>query len=135
MSIVITLLLLYFIAKAVQKKTKRRPRQQKTQQAVVRYQPKPLTKTEIDRIRREEQRQIKRLQAAEQAAAELESTQALRQQYIDLLAALEAEREEAATPTKKNTLTKQILSIEQKMIRIDSRMARLYDTANQICIA
>lgn len=133
MSLIIMLLVLYYVGKAL--KPKRKPSRQRKTQAVVTYQPKPLTKAEIDRIRREEQRQIKRLQAAEQAAAELESTQALRQQYIDLLANLEEERKEAETPSRKNALTRQILSLEEKMIRIDSRMAKLYVQANQICIA
>ena len=145
-----TIIIIFVIWKIVKFLTKKSAPRQSTQQKlkspfcefqttkktkVVSYQPNPLTKAEMDRLRREEQRRIKELQAAEQAADELERIQALRQQYIDLLANLEQERNEAATQSKKNALTEKILSIEGKMIRIDSRMAKLYSTANQIiCI-
>lgn len=109
-------------------------RHKKTSTAVAFCKPQTISKAEMDRLRREEQRRIKELQAAEQAADELERIQALRQQYIDLLANLEQERNEATTQSKKNALTEKILNIEGKMIRIDSRMAKLYSTANQICI-
>ena len=131
-SVLVMIVFIWIGAKALD--AKEAPKRNKKATEVISYQPKPLTKAEVDRLRREEQRRIKELQAAEQAADELERVQALRQQYIDLLANLEKERDEATTQSKKNSLTERILSIEGKMIRIDSRMTKLYNTANQMCI-
>ena len=133
-SVIFLILTIWAGAKSL--KTKHAPkRHKKTSTAVAFCKPQTISKAEMDRLRREEQRRIKELQAAEQAADELERIQALRQQYIDLLANLEQERHEATTPSKRNALTEKTLSIEGKMIRIDSRMAKLYSTANQIiCI-
>ena len=132
MSIVITLLLLYFIAKAVQKKPRRRPSRQRKTQAVVTYQPKPLTKAETARLRKEWERQQKAEYEALVARNDLDRLENEKITLCKLLDAIEAELQTASKPQRITTLLSKQSSTERQLHALDRKIEKAYYTANAV---
>lgn len=88
---------------------------------------------EQERARREAQKAAKREYERQQAEADLEYLDGLRAGYMDLLDALEEEMHAATTSDKRRlTLRRQMLNTEEKLHRLDAKMAKAYFTANTV---
>ena len=86
---------------------------------------------EQEKARREAQKAAKREYERQQAEADLEYLDGLRAGYIDLLDALEEELNASTTSDKRRlTLRRQMLNTEEKLHRLDTKMAKAYFTAN-----
>lgn len=86
---------------------------------------------EQEQARREAQKAAKREYERQQAEADLEYLDGLRAGYMDLLDALEEELNASTTSDKRRlTLRRQMLNTEEKLHRLDTKMAKAYFTAN-----
>ena len=86
---------------------------------------------EQEKARREAQKAAKREYERQQAEADLEYLDGLRAGYMDLLDALEEELNASTTSDKRRlTLRRQMLTTEEKLHRLDAKMAKAYFTAN-----
>ena len=86
---------------------------------------------EQEKARREAQKAAKREYECQQAEADLEYLDGLRAGYMDLLDALEEELNASTTSDKRRlTLRRQMLNTEEKLHRLDTKMAKAYFTAN-----
>lgn len=128
MSLIIMLLVLYYVGKAL--KPKRKPSRQRKTQAVVTYQPKPLTKTEMDRLRREWERREKREYEALMAKNDLDRLEVEKKTLIRLLEAIEAELQTATKPQRITTLLTKQSTTERQLHALDRKLEKAYYVAN-----
>ena len=86
---------------------------------------------EMKRAQKEAEKAAKREHERQQAEADLEYLDGLRAGYMNLLDALEEEMNASTTSDKRRlTLRRQMLNTEEKLHRLDTRMAKAYFTAN-----
>lgn len=128
MSLIIMLLVLYYVGKAL--KPKRKPSRQRKTQDVVTYQPKPLTKAETAKLRKEWQYQQRAEYEVLVARNDLDRLELEKTTLIRLLEAIEAELKTADKPQRITTLlTKQ--SVTEKQIHaLDRKLEKAYYVAN-----
>ena len=118
------LILGLLVAWAVLRKCKLNPRK------TIYTAPVVLSQAEIKRRERERRQAQKAQQARELARMELDHIEAQRVQLMDLYDALEAERAaDSTTQSRKNSLTRQLVSLEEKLYRLDARKAKAYSAA------
>ena len=118
------LILGLFIAWAILRKCELKPRR------TIYTAPVVITQAEIKRRERERKQAQKAQQARELARMELDHIEAQRALLIDLYDALEAERDaDSTTQGRKNSLTRQLVSLEEKLYRLDARKAKAYSAA------
>ena len=81
-------------------------------------------------IEKERARAQKAEQAREIARMELDHIEAQRIQLMYLYDVLEAERDaDSTTQSRKNTLTRQLITLEAKLYKLDTRKAKAYNAA------
>ena len=68
-------------------------------------------------------------QAHELARMELAHIEAQRAQLLRLYEGIEAERDAATTQARKNSLTRQLINLDEKIFKLDIRKARVYSAA------
>lgn len=91
---------------------------------------KDLAKKERE-AERERAKQAKLRQAKEQAQAELDGIDALRKHYFELIDALQEEKADPTTTARRrNSIETQLISLEEKIIKLDTRRAKAFATAN-----
>ena len=118
------LILGLLVAWAVLRKCKLNPRK------TIYTAPVVLSQAEIKRREMERKQAQKAQQARELARMELDHIEAQRVQLMDLYDALEAERAaDSTTQSRKNSLTRQLVSLEEKLYRLDTRKAKAYSAA------
>lgn len=118
------LILGLLVAWAVLRKCKLNPRK------TIYTAPVVLSQAEIKRREMERKQAQKAQQARELARMELDHIEAQRVQLMDLYDALEAERAaDSTTQSRKNSLTRQLVSLEEKLYRLDARKAKAYSAA------
>ena len=85
---------------------------------------------EREKAQREAEKARKAQQARAQAQMELDHIEAQREQLMYLYDALEAERDaDSTTQSRKNSLTRQLIGLEEKLYKLDARKAKAYNTA------
>lgn len=88
---------------------------------------------EVERLAREQERQARILAKHEERIAlaemELEHIEQQRAQYMALYDRLTAEMD-TATPARQNAITRQIIALDEKLYRLDTRRLRAYNAAN-----
>lgn len=89
-----------------------------------------IERRDVQRRGRAREREQKAEQAREIARMELDHIEAQRIQLMYLYDALEAERDaDSTTQSRKNTLTRQLIGLEEKLYKLDARKAKAYDAA------
>lgn len=89
-----------------------------------------ISPAELQRRERAREREQKAEQARELARMELDHIEAQRIQLMNLYDALEAERNAGGTKqSRKNTLTRQLIALEEKLYKLDRRKAKAYNAA------
>lgn len=89
-----------------------------------------ISPAEIQRREKARERAQKAEQAREIARMELDHIEAQRIQLMYLYDALEAERgADSTTQSRKNTLTRQLIGLEEKLYKLDARKAKAYNAA------
>lgn len=89
-----------------------------------------IERRDIQRRGRAREREQKAEQAREIARMELDHIEAQRIQLMYLYDALEAERDaDSTTQSRKNTLTRQLIGLEEKLYKLDARKAKAYNAA------
>lgn len=77
-----------------------------------------------------EEKMQKAEQARELARMELAHIEAQRAQLLRLYEGIEAERDAATTTqARKNSLTRQLISLDEKLFKLDTRKAKVYSAA------
>ena len=118
------LILGLLVAWAVLRKCKLKPRK------TIYTAPVVLSQAEIKRRERERRQAQKAQQARELARMELDHIEAQRALLMDLYDRLEEERDaDGTTQSRKNSLTRQLVSLEEKLYRLDARKAKAYSAA------
>ena len=118
------LILGLFVAWAILRKYELKPRK------TIYTAPVVLSQAEIKRRERERRQAQKAQQARELARMELDHIETQRVQLMYLYDALEAERDaDSTTQSRKNSLTRQLVSLEEKLYRLDARKAKAYNAA------
>lgn len=88
------------------------------------------TRAEVIAQALEEERMQKEEQARELARMELAHIEAQRAQLLQLYEGIEAERDAATTTqARKNSLTRQLINLDEKIFKLDIRKARVYSAA------
>lgn len=94
----------------------------------------PIVPAGLERQRKEREKAAREAEKAEQArqlaCMELDHIEAQRAQLMALYDALEAERDAADTAqTRKNTLTRQLVSLNDRLYKLDARRAKAFGVA------
>ncbi len=86
-----------------------------------------------ERERKSVERAARREYERQQAETDLEYLEGLRAGYMDILDILEEELNDSTTSDKRRlTIRRQMLTTEEKLHRLDAKMAKAYFTANLI---
>ena len=89
---------------------------------------------DAERARKEAEKAHKAEFERQQAEADLEHMEAIRQGYMDLMDALEAEAAESTTTAKRRvTIQRQLLTLEEKLYKIDTKRAKAYYLVKGAC--
>lgn len=122
-------LVMILAAVAILRKYSARPRRKQIAAApMIVYD--PISSAEIQRREKAQERAQKAEQAREIARMELDHIEAQRIQLMYLYDALEAERDaDSTTQSRKNTLTRQLIGLEEKLYKLDARKAKAYNAA------
>lgn len=131
MIILIIILTIYAALRPVKQPVKTPAQIEREYRAIIREQERQYR--EVERLAREQERQARILAKHEERIAlaemELEHIEQQRAQYMALYDRLTAEME-TATPARQNAITRQIISLDEKLYRLDARKLKAYNAAN-----
>ena len=89
---------------------------------------------EMERAQKEAEKAAKAAIVREQAQADMEHYETIRQGYMDLCDLLQAEMQESTTTAKRRVaIQRQLLTLEEKLYKIDAKRAKAYYIVKGAC--
>lgn len=124
--VAITVAALAFIGAAKQSKRRSRKNSKSRKADARRMAAVRAAKREVAAMAREVEREHKARQKRELAALELQQICDQRTGLLNLYRALESEYNHSKTESRRTTLTRQMLSVDEKIARLDLKRAKLF---------